>query len=164
MLAVPHIAITFSSLNEISRNERVSWQYAMFFIGFLACMTTIMCLASAIHQEVGLFRSRYGLLIQHTGRGIMPFLLPNQAHKPEEILSSQLYENEAFDRLSSRFTRRFRNKSFGYTFFGFFTFRKQTILSVSSRLGTNTKSGVLSGVSLKRRNNIQESDIVGCRF
>lgn len=54
-----------------------------------------------------------------------------QARKPEEILSAHIYENEAFDRLSSRFTKRFRNRSIGYTFFGFLTFQKQTILSAS---------------------------------
>ena len=56
----------------------------------------------------------------------------SQARMPEEILTSRVYENEAFDRLSSRFTRRFRNKEYGYTFFGIFTVKKPTVLSVST--------------------------------
>lgn len=58
--------------------------------------------------------------------------LKYQAHKPEKILSARIYDNETFDRMITRFTRRFRNDTFGYTLFGFLTFKKQTVLSVSN--------------------------------
>ena len=54
-----------------------------------------------------------------------------QAHKPDSILSDQVVENDSFERLSFRFTKRFQRRTFGYTFFGLFTMKKQTLLGVS---------------------------------
>lgn len=58
----------------------------------------------------------------------------SQAQWPQETLSNLICRNKEFDWLSSQFTRRFTAKAFGFTFFGFFTCRKQTILSVSESL------------------------------
>lgn len=73
----------------------------------------------------------------------------SKAHKPAVILSHRISENETFENLKSSFTRRFRNRKFGYTFFGFLTFEKRTLLDVSTYnlLGVNDFSSEYSELS-----------------
>lgn len=63
------------------------------------------------------------------------FLISQQillkAHVPNEILAQTTPPHPEFHEKVARFCRRFQDRQIGYTYFGFATFKKSTILAVS---------------------------------